>query len=132
MRDGVECRSVGAMRTERLRLRQILLNLAGNACKFTKDGSMSLRVDAHDERVAFAIADTGIGIARDRLHTIFERFSPADSTISREFGGPGLGLAISKRLAASMRGDLSVDGELGKGATFTLDLPRTLRAAAQR
>jgi signal transduction histidine kinase len=117
------------MRTDRLRLRQILLNVAGNACKFTKDGSISVRVEAHDERMAFVITDTGIGIARDRLQTIFERFSQADSTITREFGGTGLGLAISKRLAALMGGDLRVESEVGEGSTFTLDLPRTLPEA---
>jgi signal transduction histidine kinase len=118
--------NVATMRTDMLRLRQILLNLIGNACKFTKDGSILLGVEARGDRIAFMVEDTGIGLSQEQIGKLFQRFSQADGTIARRFGGTGLGLAISKRLANLMGGDLGVESELGRGAIFTLDLPRAM------
>ncbi len=106
------------------RLRQILLNLVGNAVKFTAEGQVAVRLDVrpkldHDE-VSIAVADTGIGIAPDRIGQVFDSFTQADATISRQFGGTGLGLTISRLLAQQMRGDIEVASTMGEGAVFTL------------
>jgi PAS domain S-box-containing protein len=108
-----------------LRLRQILINLVGNATRFTERGGVALaveRADGVDEPGAvalhFAVADTGIGIAADKLEHIFEAFSQADSSTTRKYGGSGLGLAIVKRLADLMRGRVWVESELGRGSKF--------------
>ncbi len=105
------------------RLRQILLNLAGNALKFTESGEIDIRVakvkdDAASTLLSFHIRDTGIGISPDRLEHLFQPFTQADSSLSRRFGGTGLGLAIAKRLAGAMGGEVGVDSVPGKGSTF--------------
>lgn len=110
------------------RLRQIMVNLVGNAIKFTEKGRVKISLDAEkrsDGSVMLhcAIADTGIGIPADMLIGIFERFSQADAAISRRFGGSGLGLAISRRLAEAMGGRISVSSEIGTGSCFTISLP---------
>ena len=106
-----------------LRLRQILLNLTGNAIKFTSHGEVVLSVEPvaiglETVCLAFSVRDTGIGIAPDQLNAIFDPFIQADASTTREYGGTGLGLAISKRLIALMGGDLSVKSEPGRGSTF--------------
>jgi PAS domain S-box-containing protein len=106
-----------------MRLQQVLLNLVGNAVKFTERGEVVLSIDAtrrEDGRVelAFAVRDTGIGIAPDQQRRMFEAFSQADSSTSRKYGGTGLGLAISRRLVELMGGDLQVDSAPGEGARF--------------
>ena len=110
------------------RLRQILNNLVGNAIKFTEKGRVKISVEAEPTpgggvMLTCAISDTGIGIPKDMLTGIFERFSQADAAISRRFGGSGLGLAISRRLAAAMDGRITVSSEIGSGSCFTLYLP---------
>jgi signal transduction histidine kinase/FixJ family two-component response regulator len=109
------------------RLRQILLNLVGNAIKFTESGFVRLvvsleRSPARPPTIRFEIADTGIGIAADQLARLFQPFSQADSSITRRFGGTGLGLAISKRLTEMLGGSLVVKSVPGRGSTFTLAL----------
>lgn len=112
---------------DQLRLRQIILNLAGNAVKFTERGSV--RVDASVDRsdgaprLRIDVTDTGIGIADDRLAMIFEQFTQADETTARKYGGTGLGLSISSRLATMMGGSISVRSEVGKGTVFSVILP---------
>jgi signal transduction histidine kinase len=106
-----------------LRLRQVLLNLLNNAIKFTASGVIELRSSLYDRRdetvtVDFSVRDTGVGIPADKLDLIFEAFSQADSTISRTFGGTGLGLTISSRLVGLMGGQLWVESEIGRGSTF--------------
>jgi signal transduction histidine kinase/CheY-like chemotaxis protein len=109
------------------RLRQVLLNLAGNAVKFTERGGVRLRVAPAPEdgpdALAFSVADTGIGIPPEKLETIFERFSQADSSTTRRFGGTGLGLAICRRLVELMGGRIGVESHPGVGSTFTFMVP---------
>jgi PAS domain S-box-containing protein len=106
------------------RLRQILLNLLGNAVKFTTQGSVKLDIaQLHQTeksiQLHFAIRDTGIGIAADKLDTIFEAFSQADNSMTRQYGGTGLGLAICSKLVHLMDGQIRVDSERGHGSTFS-------------
>lgn len=110
------------------RLQQILLNLAGNAIKFTEKGSVTLRaslMEATNKKysVRFDIIDTGIGISEEYRKQMFESFSQASSDTTRKFGGTGLGLAISKQLTELMKGQISVSSELGKGSCFTVSIP---------
>jgi PAS domain S-box-containing protein len=106
------------------RLRQIVLNLAENAVKFTDEGSISIRGREVGNRLAIEVSDTGIGIAPDALPTIFEEFRQVDSNLTRRHGGAGLGLAIAERLATQMHGTLRVSSEVGQGSTFVLEIPR--------
>ena len=112
-----------------LRLNQILLNLFSNALKFTPaGGSIQLRIEklAEDEkeiRIRFAVCDTGRGIAREHFDKIFAAFEQEDASITQQYGGTGLGLSIVKRFSHMMGGSVSVQSELGKGSTFTVDLP---------
>jgi PAS domain S-box-containing protein len=111
------------MITDPDKARQILVNLVGNAIKFTDTGSVSLTLCPANDRVAFIVKDTGIGIrAADRVR-LFQPFSQLDSGLTRRFGGTGLGLFISQRLAALLGGCIELESELGKGSTFTLWLP---------
>lgn len=115
------------------RLRQILINLLGNAAKFTKEGtvSLSLRQEDDGDTLFFDITDTGIGMTPDQLSGLFQEFAQADSSITKRFQGTGLGLAICKRLASLLEGDISVVSEEGKGSTFTLRIPRTVSQSDQ-
>ena len=116
------------------RLRQVLLNLLGNAVKFTESGEVSLRVtrEADTTTLRFTVSDTGIGIPGAKLAQVFERFTQADSSTTRRFGGSGLGLTISKRLVELMGGRIWVESELGKGSVFAFAVPLEVRALANR
>lgn len=113
------------------RLRQILVNLIGNAIKFTETGWVSLRIGHAGGMTSFEVADTGIGIHTESLSSIFESFAQADDTITRRFGGTGLGLTISSMLARQMGGGIAVRSEPGTGSTFTLSLPLPPAAAEE-
>lgn len=115
---------VGELVTDAVRVEQVLRNFLGNALKFTKTGSVTLRLSAREDMVAFAVSDTGIGIAPEQQQAVFEAFRQADGTISRRYGGTGLGLSISRDLAALLGGEITLESRLGKGSTFTLLLPR--------
>jgi len=113
-----------AMVTDNLRVEQILKNLLSNAIKFTESGSVSIRVQPRpDDRVAFAVKDSGIGIPEGQQDIIFEAFRQADGSINRRYGGTGLGLSISRELARLLGGTISVESAAGQGSTFTLTLP---------
>lgn len=113
-----------------LRLQQVIVNLVGNAIKFTDKGEIVLRVEKAQKKLEglsdgkqinllFSVADTGIGISQDKKHRLFESFSQVDSTTTRKYGGTGLGLVISKRLVALMGGCIGVESEVGRGSTFS-------------
>ena len=117
---------LGPLTADPMRLKQILLNLLSNACKFTKEGEVTLRVRAvADGRdwVELAVADTGIGLTTEQQAKLFQEFTQADSLTSRRYGGTGLGLALSRKLARMMGGDVTVASEPGKGSVFTVRLP---------
>jgi signal transduction histidine kinase len=118
--------NLGALTVDPMRLRQILLNLLSNACKFTKEGEVRLRarrVANGGNWIECAVADTGIGMTPEQQAKLFEEFSQADATTAQRFGGTGLGLAITRKLARMMGGDVTVTSELGKGSVFTVRLP---------
>ena len=125
----VECQeNLAPLMVDPLRLRQILFNLLSNACKFTKQGEVALRVKkVVDGRswIEFAVSDTGIGMTPEQQAKLFEEFTQADSSTARKFGGTGLGLAICRKLARMMGGDVTVTSEPGKGSVFTARLPAT-------
>jgi len=117
---------LGAVTVDPMRLRQILLNLLSNACKFTKAGEVALRVRKIADRrswIEFAVVDTGIGMTAEQQAKLFEEFSQADALTARRFGGTGLGLAITRKLARMMGGDVTVASEPGNGSVFTVRLP---------
>jgi len=118
--------NLGALTADSMRLKQILLNLLSNACKFTKEGEVALRVrkvvDGRDW-VELAVADTGIGLNGEQQAKLFQDFTQADSLTAPRYGGTGLGLALSRKLARMMGGDVTVTSEPGKGSVFTVCLP---------
>jgi signal transduction histidine kinase/CheY-like chemotaxis protein len=105
------------------RVRQVLLNLLSNACKFTEDGVISLEAEKLGGLVCFRVRDTGIGMTREQIDRLFQAFMQADASVTRKYGGTGLGLVISKRFCQMMGGDLTVQSEHGKGSTFLVTLP---------
>jgi PAS domain S-box-containing protein len=105
------------------RLGQILLNLIGNAIKFTEEGEVKISVNLLDNNLVFNVSDTGTGIPEEKLESIFEDFIQADNSITRKYGGAGLGLAISRGLVELMGGRINVQSQLGQGSTFTFNLP---------
>jgi adenylate cyclase len=122
-----ECQEdLAPLTVDPMRLRQILLNLLSNSCKFTNQGEVALRVrkvaDGRDW-VEFAVRDTGIGMTAEQLAKLFQEFSQADSLTARRYGGTGLGLAITRKLARMMGGDVTVTSKPDKGSVFTVRLP---------
>ncbi len=117
------------------RLRQVLMNLVGNAVKFTDEGAVAIWVaretnTVHELAVHFAVVDSGIGISQDQLGAVFEAFRQADESTTRKYGGTGLGLSISRRLVDLMGGRLQVESEEGKGSTFWFTLPFSIAEEA--
>ena len=110
--------------TDPQRLEQVLKNLLSNAMKFTEKGQVTLQVSRRDNgRVAFAVVDTGIGIAAHQQQIIFEPFRQADGTTNRKYGGTGLGLSISRELVRLLGGEIHLTSEVGRGSTFTVTVP---------
>jgi len=102
---------------------QCLLNLAGNALKFTHQGRVDIDVRLEGEWLWYRVSDTGIGIPKDEVENIFAEFRQVDTTITKEYGGTGLGLSITKRLVELHGGRIGVESELGKGSTFFFTVP---------
>ncbi|WP_342151180.1 response regulator [Methylorubrum sp. SB2] len=121
---------LGAMHQDQLKLRQSLINLIGNAAKFSEDGDIALTVRRSRgegaDWLTFAVSDTGIGLTEEQMGRLFERFSQADESTTRQFGGTGLGLAITRAFCERMGGAIDVASTYGKGATFTIRLPAEL------
>ena len=113
------------------RISQVLLNLAGNAIKFTDAGEVAIRARAENGRFIVTVRDTGPGIAREDHAKIFDEFQQVDNSNTRTKGGTGLGLAISKRMVEMQGGTLTVDSVLGAGATFRVTLPIRVAAAQE-
>jgi signal transduction histidine kinase/DNA-binding NarL/FixJ family response regulator len=118
---------ISTMRADVTKVRQILFNLLSNACKFTDQGTIGLDVDRklEDDQdwIRFQVTDTGIGIAAKQKDNLFKEFAQADTSIARKYGGTGLGLAISYKFVQLMKGRIGVESEIGRGATFTVELP---------
>jgi signal transduction histidine kinase len=123
-------RQLPAIESDPGRVRQILINLLGNAVKFTDAGEVRIEVSASDEKVRFAVIDTGPGIAQEDIDRLFQDFTQLDASSTRKFGGSGLGLALSRRLARLLGGDVTLASMVGTGSTFVLELP--LNAPADR
>ena len=124
----IDCPSnIGPMQSDQVKVRQSLLNLLGNACKFTRDGEVTLAVKrtstGGDDWISFTITDTGIGMTREEIAKVFDPFTQADASTTRRFGGTGLGLALSQRFALMLGGGISVESEKGVGSVFQLRLP---------
>jgi signal transduction histidine kinase len=121
----------GTLNTDVTKVRQVVLNLLSNAAKFTEQGTITLTVHAVDGGpVVFAVNDTGIGMTAEQLGRLFVEFSQAEADTSRKYGGTGLGLALSRRLARMLGGDVTVESTMGCGSTFTFVLPRELPTTA--
>jgi signal transduction histidine kinase len=114
------------LHSDRQKVKQIVLNLLTNAIKFTPQGTVKVEVTPDEERreMRIAVQDTGIGIAAQDHEKVFEDFRQADNSVTREYGGAGLGLAICRRLAKMLDGRIELESELGRGSTFTLVVPR--------
>ena len=108
------------------RLVQCLMNLAGNAIKFTRHGRVEISVELRGDLLIYRVADTGIGIAKDKIDTLFDEFRQADATITSEFGGTGLGLSITRKFVGLHKGRVWVESELGRGSTFFIAIPLRL------
>ena len=123
--------TLGSMHTDETRLRQSLLNLIGNACKFTENGEVKLTItnSTNDNNVLFAVSDTGIGLTDEQMAKIFDDFTQAGSETTAKFGGTGLGLSITKNLIEMMGGTLSVKSKIGTGSVFTIEVPRNCETA---
>lgn len=123
----VERDGLGDMHADLVKVRQMLLNLLSNACKFTEKGTVTLRVSRrpHDDgdELVFEVADSGIGMTPEQIGRLFESFTQAESSTSRKYGGTGLGLAITRKFCRMMGGDVRVASTLGAGSTFTVVLP---------
>lgn len=117
---------IGSAYLDVMRLRQCMLNLTSNAAKFTKNGRISVRMTTSGaDGFAFEVSDSGIGMSSDTLARLFQPFAQADSSVTREYGGAGLGLAITKQLVDAMGGAISVTSAPGQGSTFTLAMKRS-------
>jgi len=123
-------KNLGSAHQDLTKLRQTLFNLLSNAAKFTHEGTITLHVNRTEQAgvdwLGFAVSDTGIGIAEDKIERVFEEFAQADDSTTRDYGGTGLGLAISQRFCDLLGGDLSVHSKLGEGSTFTIRIPAIL------
>lgn len=119
------------LKTDRQKVRQILVNLLGNAAKYTESGEVHLEVWEAPGQVAFTVRDTGIGVAPEHLERIFERFWQVKGGLTRTAGGTGLGLAAAREFSRILGGDVAAESEPGRGSSFTLWLPRSSAASSE-
>ncbi|MEM8614213.1 MAG: response regulator, partial [Cyanobacteria bacterium P01_H01_bin.105] len=128
--------TIGILHADQVKLRQSLINLLSNACKFTENGTITLAVEQtaitepqnhNNSWLKFTVTDTGIGMTPEQMGKIFQAFTQADTSTTRKYGGTGLGLAITKQFISMMGGDVSVDSTYSQGTTFTLTLPQTVQ-----
>ena len=126
---------IGTMHADLIKVRQSLFNLVSNACKFTQSGRVTVtaaRLNKEGKNwVSFSVSDNGIGMSADEIHRVFDPFTQADASTTRKYGGTGLGLALSRRFARMMGGEISVESEKGKGSTFRMMLPATVSLRSQ-
>ena len=115
--------SIKKLRNDQTKLRQILFNMLSNAAKFTKKGAVTLSINTFEDNIKFAVTDTGIGMNDEQLGKIFDEFTQAKSSTSKDYGGTGLGLPISKKMTEMMGGIMEVESEEGKGTTFSITIP---------
>jgi signal transduction histidine kinase/DNA-binding response OmpR family regulator len=122
-----DAEDIGSIRTDATRLKQCLVNLLGNAAKFTKNGTITLRISRRaadgQAKIDFAVIDSGIGMSEEQVGRLFQAFSQADSSTTRNFGGTGLGLTITRHFCTMMGGTIGVSSAPGQGSTFTITLP---------
>jgi signal transduction histidine kinase/DNA-binding response OmpR family regulator len=127
--------SIGEMRADVTKIRQALFNLLSNAAKFTHEGEIGLAVRGDQEDgvdwIRMSVSDSGIGIPPEKIDHVFDEFSQADETTTRDYGGTGLGLPISRRFCQMMGGDITVESTVGEGSTFTIRLPLEVAVAAE-
>jgi signal transduction histidine kinase len=128
--------ALGRMQADPTKMRQVLFNLLGNACKFTRNGHIELQATLESLSsgtwVIFRVRDSGIGMTPEQAHIVFEPFTQADASTSRKYGGTGLGLTISRRFCELMGGSIHVESEMGKGTTFTIRLPLNVAASSKQ
>lgn len=122
--------NIGTMHSDMVKVRQILLNLLSNACKFTEQGTIALEVSrenaADGSTIVFRVADSGIGMTEPQMAKLFEAFTQAEASTTRSYGGTGLGLAITRKFCQMLNGEVSVSSERGKGSAFTVRIPATI------
>ena len=130
----LECTAtgLGVVRQDAQRLRQVLINLGANACKFTRGGRITFSGRDDGDSVWLAVSDTGIGIAPEDLERLFEPFVQIDAGSNRRYGGTGLGLALARSFVERMGGTLTVDSVVGEGSSFHVGLPRVMPDHAPR
>src|SRR5262249_10266534 len=126
---------IGIMNTDLTKLKQSLVNLLSNASKFTNNGTVSLQIQrenlADRKRFIFRVSDTGIGMSDEQKGRLFQAFTPADASTTRNYGGTGLGLTITKHFCMMLGGTIDVQSEVGKGSEFTITLPDADAEAVQ-
>lgn len=115
------------MTADKRRVKQILINLINNAIKFTEKGGVTVDVKKQGDTMLFTVADTGIGIKQENIKNLFQPFAQLDTGIDRKYGGTGLGLSICKKLADLMAGTIEAESVFGRGSTFTVKLPFTVK-----
>ena len=118
---------IGTMHSDMVKVRQILLNLLSNACKFTERGRIALEVSREEKTagstIVFRVTDSGIGMTETQIAKLFEAFTQAEASTTRTYGGTGLGLAITRKFCQMLNGDVTVSSERGKGSVFTVRIP---------
>lgn len=130
-----DCKPVGSMLADMVKVRQVLFNLISNASKFTKNGVIALTIQsekkADGDWISYRVTDNGIGMTPEQVGKLFQAFEQADSSVTSKYGGTGLGLAISRHFCRMMGGDIRVESEFGKGTSFIVELPRTVSLPGQ-